>query len=169
MELLFLEEKMFRKIIVLLSISAILLTACSGVLAAMEPPADSPDRPVSSDDPNPSTPGGDSWQPRPGDEDLQRGEVEIDSADILVLESYPPQFVLHLVGWKGTPCHELRITVSEPDEQQRIFVEAYTLVDPDVICIQMLEGFDINVQLGSYENGEYSLWLNGQQIGTIAA
>lgn len=160
---------MFQKLIILLSISAVLLTACSGFPAAVERPTDSPDSPVSSDDPGLGAPAEDPWQPRLGDEDLQRGEVEIDSADILVLESFPPQFVLHLVGWKGTPCHDLRITVSEPDEQQRIFVEAYTLVDPDVICIQMLEGFDINVPLGSYESGEYSVWLNGQQIETIVS
>ena len=41
-------------------------------------------------------------------------------------------------------------------------------VDPDVICIQMLEGFDVNVPLGAFESGEYTVWLNGTQIGEIA-
>lgn len=159
---------MYRKLTTILLMATFLITACSGALAAIERPGDSPDTPVSSNDPDQGVPGGEPWQPQPGDEVRQRGEVEIDSAEILVLESYPPQFVFHLVGWKGTPCHELRVTVSEPDTQQRIFVEAYTLVDPDVVCIQMLEGFDINVPLGSYESGEYSIWLNGQEIGTLA-
>jgi hypothetical protein len=159
---------MFRKLFILLLMSAVVLSACSGVLAAIERPADTPDTPVSPDDPDQDAPAGNSWQPRPGDEDLQRGEVEIDSVDILVSESYPPQYVLHMTGWKGTPCHELRVTVSETDERRRIIVDAYTLVDPDTICIQMLEGFDINVPLETRQNGEHSLWLNGQEIGTIA-
>jgi hypothetical protein len=32
----------------------------------------------------------------------------------------------------------------------------------------MLEGFDVNVPLGAFESGEYTVWLNGTQIGEIA-
>jgi len=169
---------MFRKLMIVFLSGMLLLTACSGTLPGIESPStepaqnpggsSTPDEPVSSNQPGQDVPAGEPWSPRPGDDALQHGEVEIESADMLILESYPPQFMLHLVGWKGTPCHDLRIVVSEPDEQNRIHVEAYTVVDPDVICIQMLEGFDVNVPLGAFESGEYTVWLNGTQIGEIA-
>ena len=169
---------MSRKLMIVFLSGMLLLTACSGALAGIEapstPPAQSPgggndpDEPTSYNQPGEDDPAGPPWMPQPGDGALQRGEAEIESTDILILESYPPQFMLHIVGWKGTPCHDLRIEVSEPDEQNRIQVEAYTVVDPDVICVQMLEGFDVNVPLGAYESGEYTVWLNGEQIGEIA-
>lgn len=158
---------MYRKILLVIMIGLFVLTACAGALAAGNP-RPNPDEGTSNGQ-TPEQPAPDSWQPAPGDEKLGRAEVEIETSEILTLESFPPQFMLHVTGWKGNPCNLLRVKVSEPDEQQRIQVEVYTLYDPAALCIQVLEGFDIQVPLGSFETGEYSVWMNGQQVGTIVA
>jgi hypothetical protein len=85
------------------------------------------------------------------------------------MESFPPQYMLHLVGNLPTPCHHLRANVSQPDDQNRIQVEVYSLVDPEEICTQVLSPFENNLSLGSFETGKYTLLLNGKQIAEIQA
>lgn len=120
---------------------------------------------VSSDDP--FTPLPPAWEPQPEDKKMKRGEVFIDEFNFMVLESFPPQYVLKIKGFMPTPCHKLRIQVHPADEQGRIIVEAYSLIDPDpnLVCIQMLEAFQANVGLAVRESGHYTVWLNGQKIG----
>lgn len=151
-------------------------TEGTGALPGVEPgqpliglptPTESPDQPVSSDAPfKPQPP---VWLPQPEDQALKRGEVFIDEFDLRVLESYPPQYQLSLQGMLPTPCHKLRIQVWPPDEQKRIVIEAYSLVNPDpnLVCIQVIEPFRANVALEVQASGHYTVWLNGQQIGEI--
>ncbi|MGA1844676.1 MAG: hypothetical protein ACMUIS_08950 [bacterium] len=119
-------------------------------------------RPVSSDDPQP--PSQNSLDPQPGDEDLVRGSVYLRETEIYILESYPMQVKLGLKGDLPTPCHELRATVSEPDGQNRIMVELYSLVDPGLACAQVLDPFDVTVSLGSFTEGAYTVWVNGEKV-----
>jgi hypothetical protein len=120
-------------------------------------------RPVVTGIPGEGGPGKDDWRPQPGDEKLERGEVIIDESGILTLESFPPQFVLHVSGTKGDPCRVVRAVVPEPDEQNRIQVEVYSLFDPAALCIQVVKGFDLNLPLGSFPK-EYS-GVNGAMVG----
>jgi hypothetical protein len=160
---------MYRKLLIILAVFAMLLPACvplssQGPDSPTETPYPSPDDPVTDEDEGEEP----TFDPQPGDEDLIRGEVEIELAEILTLESFPPQFMLHITGNKGNPCAMLRIVAGEPAEG-RIDVEAYIVIDPAAICIQMLESFDVNFPLGSLEGGEYELYLNGELVGEIIA
>jgi hypothetical protein len=155
---------MYRKTIILISLSVLLISACSSIQTG-----NGPDEPSSSEDPVQGTPLPGEWAPQAGDEDLVRAEVEVEKMDILTLESFPPQYMLHVEGWKGNPCQELRVVVSEPDDQNQIDVEIYTVIEPDIVCIQVLESFDINIPLGSFESGEYSVLVNGEEAVTISA
>jgi hypothetical protein len=135
----------------------LLITACSPVL-----PPDSPT--------NNETPGvPPSYAPRPGDEDLARGEVFLSSAEILTMESYPLQFAVIVKGNLPTPCHELRVATHEPDGQNRIKLEVYSLSDPNAVCAGVLEPFEQNVILGNFASGHYTLWMNDQQVGEFDA
>jgi hypothetical protein len=77
--------------------------------------------------------------------------------------------MLHVTGWKGNPCQQIRVVVSEPGDENRIDVEIYNLIEPETVCIQVLESLDINIPLGSFETGEYSVWVNGTQVSAIDA
>lgn len=133
----------------------ILLAACSV----------NPDQPVSNTDPTTNeTQVVDTYQPQQGDDQLKTGNVYIDSSEILTLESFPLQFTLHMKGSLPTPCHKLRVAVQPPDDQNKILVEVYSLVDPDKMCTQVLEPFEINIPLGSYPAGKYTILVNGEVI-----
>ena len=119
------------------------------------------DRPVSSDDPVSSQ---NPLDPQPGDQDLIQGPVYLTETQIYVLESYPMQVMLEIKGNLPTPCHQLRAEVSEPDHQNRIQIEIYSLVDPDIVCIQVLEPFEERLSLGSYTDGAYTVWINGEKV-----
>jgi hypothetical protein len=169
---------MFQKLTSLKFAGLALLVAATLFLAACAPAAPAPTEELApTEEPAPpvdlpgtgGTPSPENWQPVPEDENLIRAEVEVQSAEILTLESFPPQYQLHVTGGKGNPCNMLRVAVGEPDENGRIDVDVYTVLDPAATCIQILEGFDINIPLGSLEAGEYSVWLNGQQVGEIVA
>ena len=166
---------MFRKLTFLLFIVLALAVAGCSVLAgeplepAQETAAPQPDDPVSSEDPVDVPDVEDDWRPQPGDEVLGRADVEKFSAEVLTLESFPPQFMLHITGEKGNPCNILRVQVDEPDEQNSINVEVYTLFDPAATCLQVMESFDLNVPLGSFEAGEYTVFVNGEQVAEIVS
>lgn len=153
----------------ILPVCAILLAGCASLGDLVNPqPSTStqaPDSPVSSDD----QPAGGTLtsplDPIPGEDQMARGEVTIAESDILLLESYPVQVMLNLKGTLSTPCHHLRAKVNQPDAENRIQVEVYSLYDPNEICIQMLAEYETNIPLGSYPDGSYAVWVNGEQVG----
>jgi hypothetical protein len=138
---------MFHKLIALMVFTA-LLAACAP--AAVEP----------------STPGAPE-APNQGNGEV-RGNVFIDRTELLTMESFPPQFLLVIEGNLPDPCHNLRLLVNEPDAENNIHVEAFSVVDPDAMCIQVLEPFQESLNLGSYPDGEYTLYLNGEEIAQFS-
>lgn len=165
---------MFPKILAALIIGVAVLAACAPATLPETGATPSPPEPGAPDDPvtppaTPEEPSPAPWAPQAGDEALQRGEVFIHQAGILILESFPPQFMLQLQGSLPTPCHELRAVVPEPDAQNRIDVEVYSVVDPGVVCIQMLEPFETNISLDSFPAGQYTVLVNGEEVGEIDA
>ena len=154
----------------LMTLTLLLLVACSPFSATLPPgsaQAPSPDTPVNNLTPLP--PSQAPYAPQPGDDALQRGPAFVEATDLLVLESYPLQFNLSLSGELPTPCHELRIFVGEPDADNNIAVDVYSLVDPNAICIQVLQSFQASVNLGSFPTGHYTITVNGEAAGEFDA
>ena len=94
----------------------------------------------------------------------ERGNAYLDSAELLIMESFPLQFTLALRGNLPTSCHELKVDVSLPDTENKILVDVYSLTQPDLICAQMLSPFEKNIPLGSFPAGHYFLWVNGELL-----
>lgn len=120
------------------------------------PPGDN--MPTSEPVPNPLA-------PRPGDEQLTRGNAFVQEAGLLIRESYPPQIALTVSGELPTPCHQLRVAVPAPDQENKLAVEVYSVVNPDMMCTQVLQPFQEQVELGSFPSGHYSVWVNGELAG----
>jgi hypothetical protein len=107
-----------------------------------------------------------AYAPQPGDSGLLRGEAFVDASSVLILESFPPQFKLSLAGSVPTPCHQLRVALAAPDAQHRILVEVYTVVDPDLMCTQVLAPFSATIALEGYAVGPtYRVVVNGAEVG----
>ncbi len=131
-------------------------------------PAD-PDAPVSNEpgspEPNPAPP---SYLPRPEDKNWTKSKVYIEGAEILTLESFPPQFMLHVAGNLPNPCHQLRIKVNPPDQEQRVAVEVYSVADPTKNCIDVIQPFDASIRLDAgLSAGRYSVLVNDSLIGEM--
>ena len=152
---------------------AFLIVACTQIpmpsqSPILEPSTLPPDAPVTSPPQNGSTPMETPdmpFAPKPNDKNLTRGNVFINESGLLIRESFPPQITLSLSGDLPTPCHELRADVKEPDSENKINVEVYSVVDPDQVCIQVLEPFQANIDLGTFPSGHYTVWANGEMAG----
>lgn len=115
-----------------------------------------PDDTISSNEP-PANP----LAPKPGDVNLTRGEVFIKESGLLIRESSPPQIALFFSGDVPTACHELRVLVSPSDAENKIMVDIYSVVDPDMICTQVLKPVKESIELGTFPSGRYTVWING--------
>lgn len=109
------------------------------------------------------------FAPKPGDAKLTRESVFVDEMSLVIRESYPPQISLSIQGNLPTPCHELRVKIPSPDPENKIMVEAYSLVDPAGACAQVLKPFQEFIDLGTFSSGHYSVWVNGELAGEFDA
>jgi hypothetical protein len=127
-----------------------------------------PDTPVTSppgDNVSTNEPVLNPFAPQPGDAGFTRGTVYLNKVDLLIRESFPPQLSLVMQGDLPTPCNELRVEVREPDPQNKITVDVYSVVDPSQVCVQVLEPFEEAIDLGTFPTGHYTVWVNGQMAG----
>jgi hypothetical protein len=122
------------------------------------------DQPVQDGDTPADAPAMSDFLPRDDDARLQSGPVYVNTADLLILESYPSQFVLVVAGELPDPCHALRMKVGEPQEDGQIAVSLYSVRDPDMMCAAVLQPFDVNIPLGSFPSGMYQVYLNGEKV-----
>jgi hypothetical protein len=147
----------------LILLVALLLTGCS----LMSSSSQNPDTPISNE---PGQGGGTESMdvsPQPGDELLQRGDVYIDSIQMLIAESYPPQPFAALSGNLPDPCHVLRIVPSVATEGV-IALEVYSLADPNLACVAMLAPFTYSMNLAqtaTLASGHYDVMVNGAFVG----
>ncbi len=100
-----------------------------------------------------------------------RGEVTIDSASLSLAGTKPERVTLSFAYFPPTPCYQLRVEVSQPDAQNRIDVSAYGVAEKDKACTLMALATPLqaSLDLGSFPQGHYSLWLNGVQVGEFDA
>jgi hypothetical protein len=105
------------------------------------------------------------FAPKPGDELLTRGEVFLDETSLVIRESFPPQVSLSLKGNLPTPCHELRAVIAPADRENKIAVDVYSVVDPNVVCTQVLQPFAEFIDMGPFSSGHYTVWVNGGLAG----
>ncbi|MGE5123928.1 MAG: hypothetical protein ACM3H7_05380, partial [Acidobacteriaceae bacterium] len=107
------------------------------------------------------------YAPQPDDTSLARGEVFIDleNSQLLTSLARPIEVKALLRGSLPDPCHQLRVLVNALDSENRIDLEAYSLANPDAICITVVKPFDATISLGTYPSGHYRVYLNGELLG----
>lgn len=145
-----------RNISLLLGLLCLLISACGGSKLT----DDTENKASPFETPRP-------WEPRIGDENLIRGEVFLDEAQIIFQEDDPQPPILRLTGALPTPCHQLRVIIPEPDNQDQIRIEVYSLTDPEEICIQVLETFEASIPFEGDLSAEYEVLVEGESIEFI--
>lgn len=111
------------------------------------------------------------YEPQPGDATLKRDKVflDLENSSLLVMESYPIQVSATLNGSLSDPCHQLRVVVTPANEQNHIEIEVYSVYDPNEICITVIQPFNVNIPLGSFVDGQYNVYVNGELLGEFDA
>lgn len=100
-------------------------------------------------------------KPAPGD---VRGAIFVTGKALVFLESDPVQVRLDVSAQLPTPCHEAVWDVE--DDGETITVDLYTTVDPDLICADVIQDVELQIDLGAFELGETrSVILNGEGAG----
>jgi hypothetical protein len=107
------------------------------------------------------------YAPAPGDEKMTPGNafVTISASSVAVSGSTPGQVTLQLRGTLPNPCYHLRIDPAQPDDQKQIQVKVYSVVEPDKMCTDVIEEFDVEYALGSFPSGHYMVYINGEYLG----
>lgn len=100
-----------------------------------------------------------SDNPAAGDTTIQ--PITIESVDVLVLESAPPQVSAHVKGVIGDGCAELH-SVEQERSGSIVRITILRQRPKDTICIQIARLYDEVIRLaGTYPAGRYTLYVNG--------
>jgi hypothetical protein len=111
------------------------------------------------------------YAPQSGDSQLVVDTVRMVNTEILTMESNPPQFSLKLSFFTPTACQQYRVTVDRPDANGRIVVSVYSLRKENQPCnlMQLATPTEVSLNLGSFSNGHYTVWVNGVQVAEFDA
>ncbi len=93
-----------------------------------------------------------------------RGPVFVDETELLMMDSHPVQVALLVRGNLPTPCHRARWEVQQTDVSGRIEIDLYSTAPEGQACIQVLAEFEERIPLGSYPEGSFTVWLNGEEV-----
>ena len=148
-------------------IAVLLLVALAASLLASCGPASNPDDTVEHNASEPQQPA--------EEEDITPpvgavySEVTVNNADMVIMESFPVQVAVNVSGTMPTPCNHIRVQVVQPDENNQFHITIDSWSDPTLDCIQVLGEFEqrISLQLENVADGDYTVWVNGEQVGTF--
>ena len=113
--------------------------------------------------------------PRTGLRDTFIAESPIESAEVLILESDPPQYQLRVLSGmpRGSGCSQFNGYEIRRKEANKIDVAVthHEVADPDVVCTADYPTVETYVPLGSdFEPGtEYTVTVNGDTVGSFTA
>ncbi|MEK6256304.1 MAG: hypothetical protein N2C13_03170 [Chloroflexota bacterium] len=104
-----------------------------------------------------------------GGQNLVRSTIYISATELLIMESFPIQVMLSVTGDLATPCDIFAYEIQEPNGENQIHIDIYSLVDISGTCIQVLAPFEENISVLSLdtalEDGVYTVWANGELVG----
>ncbi|GAB4539117.1 MAG: hypothetical protein Fur002_03630 [Anaerolineales bacterium] len=107
---------------------------------------------------------------QPDDAKRLRAETMLTSAQLSErIDLDPPRVQVNLLGVMTDACQQLRIQPHLPDGEYRIFIEIYSVSEPSAKCENVFRQFEVNILLGVYSPGRYTLWVNNQRIGDFVS
>lgn len=105
-------------------------------------------------------------------QDAGRQVAAVTVTSVLLAEKYeytPPLSAIVITGYMPSVCNELRIEISPPDELFRVFIEVYSLINPDIQCDNVFQQFEAEILLGIYSPGRYTVWVNDALAGDFVS
>jgi len=97
---------------------------------------------------------------KPGAGGGVRSPIVIESVDAVVMESFPMQVSLTVTGYQQDGC-QFPVNVEQRREGNRVYVDIYREVEPDVMCPMVIISYEANIRLdGGFEPGSYEIRVN---------
>jgi hypothetical protein len=165
------------RIIILLSILALLMAACtpSAPTGVPEPTAAATDAVMVEPTAYPDggavvqQPSMDSAYPvMAGDENKSQANFFADQIELKPNAGNPAHTDVVVTGSLPTPCHELRAFVNPPDANNIVNVQIYSVVDTEKVCTQVLSPYEgVAATIKDLPAGVYSVVSNNQPLGEI--
>ena len=164
------------RIIILLSILALLMAACtpSAPTGVAEPTAAATQ---AATDPTAYPEGGapaaqpaldNAYPVLAGDEGKAQSSFFPDTIDLKPNAENSAFTDVIVTGSLPTPCHELRAYASPPDANMIVDVKIYSVADPDKVCTQVLSPYEgVAITLKDLPAGTYTVVVNSQPLGEI--
>ena len=147
-----------QNLVVALALAAtVLVAACSGQPGGALPTATVAPTEVPS-----ATPGPDAHDVEPTSGAVITGTAQIDTIDLLILESFPVRINAHVVGWLGDGCTTLG-QITQTREENTFKISITTTRPADAICTMQLVGFEetIALDVAGLPKGTYTVDING--------
>jgi hypothetical protein len=130
------------------------------------PPSDGYPQPGMDFDAYPPPVDGAVYPPIAGDEDMEPSKFFLDEVELISRPENPNYIDVFVTGSLPTPCNQLRAKVTPPDNNNRIVIQLYSLVETGKMCTQQIQPFEGPVaHLGGYPAGTYSIVVNDQPAG----
>lgn len=108
----------------------------------------------------------------PRTEDLGKQIAGVTITAVSLSEKFeftPLRAMLNILGYMPSVCNELRIEINPPDENFRMFIEVYSLVNTNINCDNVFQQFEANILFGYYSSGRYTVWINEALAGDFVS
>ena len=142
----------------LMVLAAVLIVACSGQPGGLpDPTATVPPTQAPSATPAPDEHG---MEPTPGA--VITGTAQVETLDLLILESFPVQVQAQVAGYVGDGCTTLD-DITQVREDDTFKVTITTTRPAEAMCTQQLVGFEetIALDVAGLPAGTYTVDVNG--------
>lgn len=145
---------MLKRTILLIILLGLASLACTGLFPwESNPPA--PVDPVHPPDSGPEA------TPVPADENSFKSYHQIESVDVLLMESAPPQVNLWVQGYQPDGC-EFPVEVTQQRQGNTVVVEIFRIMPLAAACPMMIVDYEDIIKLdGTFETGQtYTIRVN---------
>ena len=106
------------------------------------------------------------YRPQTADAGLKLAGAIINNSTLIERFDLDPFRVeLKISGSLPSVCNQLRVDVAPPNDEYQIYIEVYSLIDPDIECDNVFQQFEASLLLGVYSNGRYTVWINESFAG----
>ena len=110
------------------------------------------------------------FAPKPEDTSKRQTGVILTSLNLSEHPDLTPvRAELNILGSVPSSCHELRVKINPPTAAYEIFIEIYSIVNPNLNCEDVFQQIETSILLGVYSAGRYSIWVNDELVGDIVS
>lgn len=93
--------------------------------------------------------------------ELMRLPTVIETVDVLVMESFPPQLSLQVTGYQSDGCDfPAQVEIRREAETNTVYVQIFREMPLAVMCPSNIISYEASISLGAFDPGSYTIIVN---------